>query len=539
MPEAGFDYFATRPHYQALANRIVTALGGFDIVVVTGDRLSNAPTLSTVLSEAAAGRYTVIGFPCEPGLGRENVLRFRGALSSLADGGAADEKSRLTALVVIYNVDRLSNEEIDEIFKHIYQHARIGDHRIGAAVFLADTKFLTRLERPALSFWLAKRLLVARLRFHELSADEITAFIRHQLPLGEAENILTDEAIAAIASVSGGDPAVVHRFSRRMLNSAAAKFDNALVKANVGLAAMVPADMVPQTRGVATFRKGPPQNDTEGEFAAQVSAQKWRDKGLTLKLCCVAGLCLACVGILATVVHRLPFEANIADALANYISAKSPEDGSLKISTALPQTDVAPAAVSRPEEPTAVLGKGVPTATTAPAAPNPEDKLAVSVPVLSQSFAAPRPTAEVVAPEDAREPIQTTVLPVPSPTGVAAPSPPPAPAAKLTGSAAGPPLAQLRLSAAEIAALLGRADRLFALGDISSARLFYERAADAGNARAALRLGNTFDPAFLDFAHLRIRGDTGKALYWYTQARKLGETEVEILQENPEPVSSR
>jgi TPR repeat protein len=78
-----------------------------------------------------------------------------------------------------------------------------------------------------------------------------------------------------------------------------------------------------------------------------------------------------------------------------------------------------------------------------------------------------------------------------------------------------------------------------ALGDISSARLFYERAADAGDARAALRLGKTFDPAFLDFAHLRIRGDIGKALYWYSQARKLGETEVEILQENPKPVSSR
>jgi hypothetical protein len=145
--------------------------------------------------------------------------------------------------------------------------------------------------------------------------------------------------------------------------------------------------------------------------------------------------------MVAAVVDRQRIEGNIAGAPANYMSAKSPEDGSLKISAALPQTDVAPAAASRPEEPTAVLGEGVPTATTAPAAPNPEDKLAVSVPVLSQSFAAPRPTAEAVAPEDAGEPIQTAVLPVPSPTGVAASSP--TPAAKLTSSAAGPPPAQL------------------------------------------------------------------------------------------------
>jgi hypothetical protein len=51
--------------------------------------------------------------------------------------------------------------------------------------------------------------------------------------------------------------------------------------------------------------------------------------------------------------------------------------------------------------------------------------------------------------------------------------------------------------------------------ELASPRLFYERAADAGEARAALRLGNTFDPAFLDFAHLRGRGDSAMAVSWY------------------------
>ena len=50
------------------------------------------------------------------------------------------------------------------------------------------------------------------------------------------------------------------------------------------------------------------------------------------------------------------------------------------------------------------------------------------------------------------------------------------------------------LSAAEIAGLLARGDWLFATGDVASARLLYERAADAGEARAAVRLGETFDP---------------------------------------------
>ena len=84
-----------------------------------------------------------------------------------------------------------------------------------AAVFLARSEFLSRLEQPVLRAWLAKRLLVARLRFHELGADEIPVFIHHQLPSREAEEIFTDEAIAAIANVSGGDPVLVNRFSRR------------------------------------------------------------------------------------------------------------------------------------------------------------------------------------------------------------------------------------------------------------------------------------------------------------------------------------
>ena len=49
----------------------------------------------------------------------------------------------------------------------------------------------------------------------------------------------------------------------------------------------------------------------------------------------------------------------------------------------------------------------------------------------------------------------------------------------------------------EITELLEHGDALLRNGDVSSARLFYERAAGAGNGRAALRLGATFDPKHL------------------------------------------
>jgi hypothetical protein len=74
-------------------------------------------------------------------------------------------------------------------------------------------------------------------------------------------------------------------------------------------------------------------------------------------------------------------------------------------------------------------------------------------------------------------------------------------------------LTEPRLSAADTAALITRGDMLFSKGDLAAARLFYERTADAGNGQAALRLGETFDPVFLDLARLRgARGDLSAAL---------------------------
>ena len=82
-------------------------------------------------------------------------------------------------------------------------------------------------------------------------------------------------------------------------------------------------------------------------------------------------------------------------------------------------------------------------------------------------------------------------------------------------------------SAAQIAGLLARGDWLLATGDITAARLLYERAADAGEAQAAVRLGETFDPVYLDGSHLRgLQEDRDMAVFWYRHARDLGATGV-------------
>ena len=86
------------------------------------------------------------------------------------------------------------------------------------------------------------------------------------------------------------------------------------------------------------------------------------------------------------------------------------------------------------------------------------------------------------------------------------------------------------LTAEKSAALLARGDDYLRVGDFASARLFYERVADAGWANAALRLGETFDPVFLERAQIHgIAGDMEKAMFWYRRARDLGSVEAGML----------
>jgi hypothetical protein len=95
-----------------------------------------------------------------------------------------------------------------------------------------------------------------------------------------------------------------------------------------------------------------------------------------------------------------------------------------------------------------------------------------------------------------------------------------------------------RLSPQEAAAALARGDAVLSARDVTSARLFYRLAADSGEGTAALRLGETFDPAFLAEARLgRMLGDLHQALHWYRRARDLGNSDAEILLRRTESAS--
>jgi hypothetical protein len=74
---------------------------------------------------------------------------------------------------------------------------------------------------------------------------------------------------------------------------------------------------------------------------------------------------------------------------------------------------------------------------------------------------------------------------------------------------------------------LSQGDASFAGGELSVARFYYEQAAAAGNADAAVRMGETFDPAFLQRDQWRrVRGDPAAARFWYNRALGLGASEA-------------
>lgn len=80
-----------------------------------------------------------------------------------------------------------------------------------------------------------------------------------------------------------------------------------------------------------------------------------------------------------------------------------------------------------------------------------------------------------------------------------------------------------QLSPGEAAALLKRGNELIASGDLAAARLVLQRAAEAGDARAAFALAGTYNPIML--GQLQVHGlsaDLSKARHWYERAKELG-----------------
>jgi hypothetical protein len=411
-PDAGNDYLATAEHYRYLARGVVDALHRGCLVLVTGDPPANPSMLAEALTKAAAPR-AVIEIPCGPELTREQLSGHGstgpGAPTS-SDGPAKEANGAAlpSSILFLADADRLSDDQIADIFEAA-QAAAPEQEMPAATVLVAHSSFLARFEDPELHR--LEESLAGHLRAQQLERDEVPVFIRHQLPPGEGADLFTGQRMALIAITSGGDPAVVNRLARRMLET------------------------VP--------------DGSAGGLRAKLS-RAWRS--LRLPVGIIIGL----------------------GALWLVTAALAPQDLGALVSLVRDH----------------IFPDKTPAGAAAPVAAIPEPAAAAG-----SSSAAPLAT-----------PPSAVSSPQPTPESVPRPA------------SAAPPL-----SATEIAALVERGDAFLAAGDIASARLFFERAADAGDGRAAMRMAFTFDAAFLERAGLRsLRNDPERAAFWYRRARDLG-----------------
>ncbi len=96
-----------------------------------------------------------------------------------------------------------------------------------------------------------------------------------------------------------------------------------------------------------------------------------------------------------------------------------------------------------------------------------------------------------------------------------------------------------KLPSEQIAQLLKRGNDLISSGDLAAARLVLKRAAQAGDARAALALAGTYDPVTLQrFPVHGLSPDLAMARHWYEKAKELGSPDalgrLEMLARRPD-----
>ncbi len=137
--------------------------------------------------------------------------------------------------------------------------------------------------------------------------------------------------------------------------------------------------------------------------------------------------------------------------------------------------------------------------------------------------------ASMVAPEREVAPRERSVASVGPAQSPLEATPPPAvkPPVPPAGSQRNEP-PQLTEDQKRATAFITRGRTLAESGNISAARLFYRRAADAGLAEGALALAGTYDP--VELSRMRVAGvqpDIALAREWYQKARDLGAPEAD------------
>ena len=193
--QAGYDYFADEQHYRSLADRVLAGLRqGGRIVLVTGDPPVNLSSLAAALTEATAGKHTVLAIACGGEFNEQELRRAAGP----------------SPLILFHQAERLLDGQLAKLCGYLAS----GGNR-PAGVLLGVPGLAPRLEKLQPSLFEDGRAI--RFNFYELGRDEIDVFMRRQLGQSSAAGGFAVDEINWIADLSSGDPAQVNRLSRLML----------------------------------------------------------------------------------------------------------------------------------------------------------------------------------------------------------------------------------------------------------------------------------------------------------------------------------
>jgi hypothetical protein len=588
---AGFDYFATDLHYMSLAGDIRRQLAGRrGFILLSGPPTPDGKLLERCLDgSTAADASDVAQFRANLVRCRDGwtfgdiVIAYSRELGLSPDAGAwsilsqimQESRKGLMRILVLDNAEALDEGSFDELRRF----TRVDDPYILPVVLLGGASFAERLEQDLRNL---KSTVVAALRLQHLTAPEVAGFIRYQLERGgdSSEAAFTPGAVATIAEAAEGDPRIVNRLAHQHLEAFAGPRPRTAV-VPVPAAPVedlsIATNLVPRPEAFAAMgdldlgRTGGP-----GPKAEAPATPPRRPERLARNLVLAAALLFIGVYGLAFLYSLVPEDSPGTAPRSPVTAATSPATAA----PALPAPDRAAAALplaapvvaaALPPPPPKPAAKPVariePPAPPAPASLKAAAKQAAAIEPSAPPPPAPTPTPAPAPPPAAAPAPSPAAAPAPPPAATPAPpppvahaAPPPAPvvaptplappppvqtAARPEPVAPTPPAPPKPVAAAEIqppqrlaqtaavpppndvSPLVERGDRFLAAGDIASAREFFERAVEGGNAAASVGLGKTYDPLFLrQVAVSGVAGDPAKAATWYRRAVAAGNTEA-------------
>jgi hypothetical protein len=247
------------------------------------------------------------------------------------------------------------------------------------------------------------------------------------------------------------------------------------------------------------------------------SGDLWRRLVKFFWACAVAAPIAYVFAITTSPLHRhLPDIAGLASAISWALPtphaqhARSRGRELIAIAPMAAPEDGAAAAPSGASLQVAMTSRVAATALVAPEA-EPAQAAAAS----EAAVVAPSDAARASAPEAARPQPDQSVIAT-SEVGNSRPESAPAPASE-TGAARKPAARE------DVGALTEQGKQFFETGDLAAARILFGRAAKAGDAKAAIAMGATYDPVVLAERGVRgVAADLDKARAWYERAKDMG-----------------